>query len=421
MLLPSFRYHLLLDQRLASALLLLPTASRCRGWKVQGLLGNRSWTPLPSSPALPPFSTRQRGGKKQKKADARAEQTAAGEREPKEFWSEAKREAYNRLQSLAERRRELSVLEAKAREDFQSAGGEVEAPLASAPRGSGDQDCVEVEIPEESGGSGIYSDLAAASEGFYSSEAQGARGPSSAVDRGRSRSRTPKPSARPRKEQAPTEEGPETIEEKPEPAGARYIVPKSARRKKESAKKAQAEAEDEPEASGSPSKKAEKAEQPEAAATIETPRGFALAPRPKSRPKTEKPSPKTDKPSPIRVPVLSAAVEEQELRPVQGSITAPAKGKTKVKGQGPSGKTGEDLGIEAKGEAPGKKAKGEAPGKAKITPREPSTPPPQGSQVPPEPASPLTARHTSTRVVLDFHEVLDLDEAATNRSGRRCW
>ena len=149
-------------------------------------------------PSGVPFSTRTRGGKKQKKADARAEQTAAGEREPKEFWSE-------RLQSLAERRRELSVLEAKAREDFHAAGGEVEVqvevPLASASRGSGDQGFVEVEVPEEEPSSGICSDLAASSEGFYSTEAHIARGPSSVV-RGRSRTRTPRPSTRTHKEQA---------------------------------------------------------------------------------------------------------------------------------------------------------------------------------------------------------------------------
>ena len=169
-------------------------------------------------PSGVPFSTRTRGGKRQKKADARAEQTAAGEREPKEYWSEAKRDAYNRLQALAERRRELSVLEAKAREDFQAAGGEVqvevEVPLASASRGSGDQDFVEVEVPEEGSGSGIYSDLAAASEaseGFYSAEAHSTRGPSSVV-RGRSRTRTPRPSSRIQEEQAPQEEGPEEVE-----------------------------------------------------------------------------------------------------------------------------------------------------------------------------------------------------------------
>ena len=179
-------------------------------------------------PSGVPFSTRTRGGKKQKKADVRAEQTAAGEREPKEFWSEAKRDAYNRLQSLAERRRELSVLEAKAREDFHAAGGEVEVqvevPLASASRGSGDQGFVEVEVPEEEPSSGIYSDLAASSEGSYSTEAHIARGPSSVV-RGRSRTRTPRPSTRTHKEQAPTEEatGEEEVEEvpveKPEPQG----------------------------------------------------------------------------------------------------------------------------------------------------------------------------------------------------------
>ena len=299
-------------------------------------------------PSGVPFSTRTRGGKKQKKADARAEQTAAGEREPKEYWSEAKRDAYNRLQSLAERRRELSVLEAKAREDFQAAGGEVqvevEVPLASASRGSGDQDFVEVEVPEEASGSGIYSDLAAASEaseGFYSAEAHSTRGPSSVV-RGRSRTRTPRPSSRIQEDQAPPEEGPEEVPAgKPEPPGSRYIVPKSARRK---AKKATTEPKVVPETPRSPKKaespKSPKKEQPE---TIETPRGPALAPRPKSRPKIaskpaeieevipksksrpkvaskpaepEEETPKHTKTSPkpvSRVPVLSATVEAREL------------------------------------------------------------------------------------------------------------
>ena len=67
-----------------------------------------------------PFAVKQRGGKRQKKADLRAELTA-GEREPQESWSEAKRDAHNRLQALAARRRELAALEKQAREDFRAA------------------------------------------------------------------------------------------------------------------------------------------------------------------------------------------------------------------------------------------------------------------------------------------------------------
>ena len=82
-------------------------------------------------PSGVPFAVKQRGGKRQKKADLRAEPTASGAREAQEHWSEAKREAYPRIQALAARRKELSALEKQAREDFRTAG-ESEVPLASA-------------------------------------------------------------------------------------------------------------------------------------------------------------------------------------------------------------------------------------------------------------------------------------------------
>ena len=181
---------------------------------------------------------------------------------------------------------------------------------------------MKVEVPEEGSGSGIYSDLAAASEaleGFYSAEAHSTRGPSSVV-RGRSRTRTPRPSTRIQEEQAPQEEGPEDVEveaptEKPEPPGSRYIVPKSARRK---VKKAQAEPEAVPETPGSP-KAASKAEQPE---TIETPRGPALAPRPKSRPKVASRPTETEELSP-KLEKTSQKLEKTSPKPVSPLKGAP--------------------------------------------------------------------------------------------------
>ena len=90
---------------------------------------------------------------------------------------------------------------------------------------------------------------------------------------------------------------------------------------------------------------------------------------------------------PTRTPPLNPA----KLRPVEGSISDPKGKRKKASGRG------ED--------PPGEEVKEKKAG---------------GSQVPREPSSPPT-RHTSVRVVLDFHGVLDLDEEATRRSGRRCW
>ena len=111
-----------------------------------------------------------------------------------------------------------------------------------------------------------------------------------------------------------------------------------------------------------------------------------LAPRPKSRPKAavevEDPRPKvTLKPAstraPLRVPVLAAEVEEQELRPAKGSLSDPASA----------------IPIKAAPAVPAPK-----PGKGK-----------QGE----------TPAAQSIRLVFDFHGVLDLDQAECLRRGRK--
>ena len=114
-------------------------------------------------PSGVPFT--QRGGKRQKKADLRAQEVESGAKVPLEQWSEAKRSAYQRLQSLAARRKELSALEKQGREDFRIADGESEA---GASRGSGDPDYVEVDLSEEGFEStGVYSALSSGASGVY--------------------------------------------------------------------------------------------------------------------------------------------------------------------------------------------------------------------------------------------------------------
>ena len=70
-----------------------------------------------------------------------SEQNSQQQERDQESWSEAKRDAYNRLQALAARRRELATLG-----DFRVAG-EGEPPLASALRGSAELGSVEVDLP----------------------------------------------------------------------------------------------------------------------------------------------------------------------------------------------------------------------------------------------------------------------------------
>ena len=156
-----------------------------------------------------PFAARQRGGKKAKKAEARARDTEAGLRQPQEGWSEEKRAAYARLQDLQNRRRQLVRLEAEALDVFRKASAEdpeAEESLPSAPRGSGsggdlEEEEVEVEVGPEGEGEGIYSAASVGARGAYSDQALGrdteARPkPTSGGTRGRSRTRSPKPSAR---------------------------------------------------------------------------------------------------------------------------------------------------------------------------------------------------------------------------------
>ena len=131
-------------------------------------------------PSGVPFGTRQRGGKKAKRAEARARDTEAGLREPLEAWSEDKRAAWTRLQDIQNRRRQLLRLEQEARDEFRRASEEDTGSLPSAPRGSGEGgDLEEVEValePEGEGESeGIYSTASsgAGARGAYSDQALG--------------------------------------------------------------------------------------------------------------------------------------------------------------------------------------------------------------------------------------------------------
>ena len=120
-------------------------------------------------PSGVPFGTRQRGGKKAKRAEARARDTEAGLREPQEAWSEDKRAAWSRLQDIQNRRRQLLRLEEEARDEFRRASAEDTGSLPSAPRGSGSGgDLEEVEVALEPEGEGE-------SEGIYSRRVLGER------------------------------------------------------------------------------------------------------------------------------------------------------------------------------------------------------------------------------------------------------
>ena len=72
-------------------------------------------------PSGVPFATRARGGKKARRAEARAQDTEAGLRVPQEGWSEEKRAAWARLQDVQNRRRQLLKLEEEARDAFKKA------------------------------------------------------------------------------------------------------------------------------------------------------------------------------------------------------------------------------------------------------------------------------------------------------------
>ena len=342
-------------------------------------------------PSGVPFATRTRGGKKAKKAEARARDTEAGLREPQEGWSEEKRAAWARLQDLQNRRRQLLRLEAEARDEFKKASAEdPEESLPSAPRGSGsggdlEEEEVEVDLgPEGEGESeGIYSAASAGVRGAYSDQALGTPKPSSAT-RGRSRTRSPKPTA-----SRPSEEAPEDTSEAPEPKQvSRYLVtvPKHGKKRKEPSPKTSS-----PKRATSP--KQIPKQDPEQETITKASGEIVLAPRPKSRPKSatqdrgeqvEGPRPKiTLKPAsaraPLRVPVLAAEVEEQELRPAKGSLSDPAS----------------SIPIKAVPAVPAPK-----PGKGKPV----ETPAAQ-----------------SVRLVFDFHGVLDLDQAECLRRGRKAF
>ena len=343
-------------------------------------------------PSGVPFGTRQRGGKKAKKAEARARDTEAGLREPQEAWSEEKRAAWSRLQDLQNRRRQLLRLEEEARDEFRRASAEDPAEsLPSASRGSGSGgDLEEVEValePEGEGESeGIYSSVSTGARGAYSDQALGKPRPSSAT-RGRSRTRSPKPTA-----SRPSEEAPAETSEDPEPKQvSRYLVtvpkPKHGKKRKEPSPKTSS-----PKRATSPKQIPKQAPEQE---TITKASGeIVLAPRPKSRPKSatqdrgeqvEDPRPKiTLKPAsatraPLRVPVLAAEVEEQELRPARGSLSDPAS----------------SIPIKAAPAVPAPK-----PGKGK---------------------SGETPAAQSVRLVFDFHGVLDLDQAECLRRGRKAF
>ena len=195
----------------------------------------------------------------------------------------------------------------------------------------------------------------------------------------------------------PSEEAPVETSEDPGPKQvSRYLVtvPKHGKKRKELSPKT------------SP-KKATSPKQAQEQETITKASGeIVLAPRPKSRPKSatqgkgaeaegsrptapqakgeqgEGPRPKlTLKPAstraPLRVPVLAAEVEEQELRPARGSLSDPAS----------------SVPIKAAPAVPVPK-----PGKGKQS----ETPAAQ-----------------SVRLVFDFHGVLDLDQAECLRRGRK--
>ena len=128
-------------------------------------------------PSGVPFATRTRGGKKARRAEARAQDTEAGLRVPEEGWSEEKRAAWARLQDVQQRRRQLLKLEEEARDAFKKASAEdVGESLPSAPRGSRSgelggelEEEVEVEVGPEGEGE-------EESEGFYSAASVGASG-----------------------------------------------------------------------------------------------------------------------------------------------------------------------------------------------------------------------------------------------------
>ena len=215
--------------------------------------------------------------------------------------------------------------------------------------------------------------------------------PTSAT-RGRSRTRSPKPTvSRPLEETPaePAEEAPVGTSEDPGPKQvSRYLVtvPKHGKKRKESS----------PKTSPKIPKQA-----PEQETITKASGEIVLPPRPKSRPKAateaegsgpkapqgkgeqgEGPRPKvTLSPAstraPLRVPVLAAEVEEQELRPAKGSLGDPAS----------------SVPIKAAPAVPVPK-----PGKGKQS----ETPAAQ-----------------SVRLVFDFHGVLDLDQAECARRGRK--
>ena len=361
-------------------------------------------------PSGVPFATRTRGGKKARRAEARAQDTEAGLRVPEESWSEEKRAAWARLQDVQQRRRQLLTLEKEARDAFKKASAEdFGESLPSAPRGSGSRDLegeleeeVEVEVGFEGEGEeeseGFYSAASVGASGAYSEQALGKPKPTSGekpvsgVTRGRSRTRSPKPTT-----SRPSGEAPEAEAQDPQQV-SKYIVtvPKHGKKRKEGSPKATSPKQV---PKKTPEQKKDTEQQPQ---TITKSSGeVVLAPRPKSRPKAateaegsgpkasqgkgeqgEVPRPKvTLKPAtsraPLRVPVLAAEVEEQELRPAKGSLGDPAA----------------SVPIKAAPAAPVPK-----PGKGKQS----ETPAAQ-----------------SIRLVFDFHGVLDLDQAECLRRGRK--
>ena len=160
----------------------------------------------------------------------------AGLREPQEAWSEDKRAAWSRLQDIQNRRRQLLRLEEEARDEFRRASAEDPAEsLPSAPHGSGSGgDLEEVEVALEPEGAeegvGFYSSASTGARGAHSDQALGKPRPSSTT-RGRSRTRSPKPTA-----SRPSEEAPVETSEDPEPKQvSRYLVtvPKHGKKRKE--------------------------------------------------------------------------------------------------------------------------------------------------------------------------------------------